>query len=443
MFRFLAPLILVALPCSVTYAQEIAIKLAESFDPANPYRVELKTVLSGKLAVPASGIRPASVIAVNGSSTITYDERPLPSDEAKTLKAIRIYRDVEFQRKLGERDQKASIRTDVRRLVVLRSSQGKKAPFSPDGPLTWNEIDIVRTDFFSMALVPGILPKNLVKPGDKWTVAAAGLTELSDLDPIEEGQLTVEFLSIVAVNQKKLAKLGINGTIKGANEDGPNRQKLDGIAYFDLDASQLSYLKLNGIHELLTPEGKVSGRLEGTILLTRQPSKKFIELTDQSLRGISLKPNSENSLLLYDNEELGVRFLYPRRWRVGVVQGKQIALEEPQGGGILITLEATASTPSVIQYQTEVVKYLKTQKANILKLGEARRIAENPCRIEGFAMEAELASGKVHMEYAVVSNTNGGATIAARLPLADAKNLVPDVARILKDFAITHKIDKK
>ena len=31
----------------------------------------------------------------------------------------------------------------------------------------------------------------------------------------------------------------------------------------------------------------------------------------------ALEPNADNTLLLYDNPELGIRFLYPRRWHVG------------------------------------------------------------------------------------------------------------------------------
>ena len=42
-------------------------------------------------------------------------------------------------------------------MVVIKAGE-RKAPFSPDGPLTWGEIDVVRTDVFNPALVPGLLP---------------------------------------------------------------------------------------------------------------------------------------------------------------------------------------------------------------------------------------------------------------------------------------------
>ena len=36
--------------------------------------------------------------------------------------------------------------------------RGPPRPFSPDGPLTWGEIDVVRTDVFNPAAIPGLLP---------------------------------------------------------------------------------------------------------------------------------------------------------------------------------------------------------------------------------------------------------------------------------------------
>src|SRR5688500_13345910 len=127
---------------------------AERFDPAEAYRVELKVRLAGRLAVPREPGKPPQVLPMSGESTVTYDERVLPADEPRTARVVRAYREVEFARTAGGKDQKAEVRPAVRRMVVLRSERGKKAPFSLDGPLTWGEIDVVRTDVFSPALVP-------------------------------------------------------------------------------------------------------------------------------------------------------------------------------------------------------------------------------------------------------------------------------------------------
>ncbi len=417
-------------------AQE-AVRLAETFDPAAPYRVELTVTMAGRLTLPTKKDQPAEAVAVGGNSTLTYDERPLIADEPKTDKVVRAYRGIDFKRTIGDKDQTASIREGVRRLVVLRSEKGKKAPFSPDGPLLWSEIDVVKHDIFTPVLVAGLLPKDEVKPGSKWTANAAAIAELTDLETIDEGGIAVEFASVVMLNERKLAKLAITGTVRGTNEDGPTRQKLDGTAYFDIEAKRLTYLKLNGVHEMLGSDGKAIGRIDGTFTMTRSASKEFDDISDAKLAGKELKPTEENSLLLYDNAELGLKFLYPRRWRVGSVQGRQVTLDEPRGGGILLTVETTDRLPTVEKYQDEVKAFLAKQQAKIAPLAAPVRTADKPIRIDRFGIDAELKTGKARLEYAVTSGPKGGVLVAARLPAEDAAELKVDLERILKQLEVT------
>ncbi len=425
----------------LTQAQE-AVRLVEKFDPANPYRVELKVTMSGRLTLPMKKDQPVEAVAIEGNSTLTYDERPLAADESKTDKAIRAYRGIDFKRTIGDKEQKASIREGVRRMVVLRSEKGKKAPFSPDGPLLWSEIDVVKHDIFTPVLVAGLLPKDDVKPGAKWTANAGAIAELTDLDTLDEGGIAVDFASVVTLNERKLAKLAITGTVRGTNEDGPTRQKLDGTAYFDLEAGRLTYLKLNGVHEMLGSDGKVIGRIDGTFTMTRTASKDFDDISDAKLAGKDLKPTAENSLLLYDNADLGVKFLYPRRWHVGVVQGRQLTLDEPRGGGILLTVESTDRLPTVEKYRDEVRVFLAKQQAKIAPMALPVRGAETPIRIDRFGVDAEFKTGKVRLEYAVTSGPKGGVLVAARLPVEDAAELKVDLERILKQLEVTKGAEK-
>lgn len=422
-------------------AQE-AMSLVEKFDPSMAYRVDLKISMSGKLALPARKDQPADLVAVEGNSVLGYDERPLAADEAKTDKLFRIYRAINFKRTLGDKEQKATIRESVRRQVVMRSEKGKKAPFSPDGPLLWSEIDVVKHDIFVPILVPGLLPNGAVKPGAKWTANAAAVAELTDLDTIDEGGLGIEFAGVVTLGEKKMAKLSLSGTIRGTSEDGPTRQKLEGTAYFDLAANRLTYLKLNGIHEMLGSDGKIAGRIDGTFTMTRSECNAADELSEAKLAGKELKPTAENSLLLFDDPELGLKFLYPRRWRVGAVQGRQLTLDEPRGGGILLTVESSARLPTTEKYLDDVKGYLAKQQAKIGPIGVAVRIAEKPIRLDRFGIDAEMKTGKVRLEYAVTSGPNGGVLVAARLPADDAKDLQPDLERILKQLEVTKSPEK-
>jgi hypothetical protein len=438
---FVLSLLLLALLGGPLAAQETT--LTEPFKPGHTTKVEVRVKLTGKLALPSTAKdKQPQLVTVVGTSKLTYEERLLQPDDAEHLKTVRAYREVEFERTVGEAKQDAGVRPSVRRMVILKSGE-RKAPFSPDGPLTWGEIDVVRTDVFCPALIPGLLPPNRVKPGQSWKASAAAVAELTDMEKVEEGAVTVEFVGLTKVSGKPLARLKLTGTVRGVNEDGPNRQKIDGTAYFDLDASILTYLSVRGTHELLDGKGQTVGVIEGQFAMTRSPvSQMPADLSDASLRDLELKPNSENTLLLYDNQDLGVRFLYPRGWRVGAVQGKQLTLDHARGGGILFTVEPPAKVPSADDYLKETLGVLEKQKATVTTTDKPSRLRTEPVQLDRFALDATIGKDKLRLEYAVLKQTDGGVTVAATLPSDDAE-LRPEVARIVRSLSVTKKIEEK
>jgi hypothetical protein len=374
-------------------------------------------------------------LGVTGNSAIDYDERVLGAGvDGQVQKTIRIYRRIDFQRKVGDQPQDSTLRAPVRRLVILRD-KNVKVPFSPDGPLTWGEIDLVRTDLFSPMLA-GLLPDKVVRPGDRWTAANTAIQELTDMERLEEGQVECRFEQITTLSKRRHARVAFTGNVRGINEDGPNRQQLDGYFFFDLESNHLSYLSLKGLSLLLDKEGKTLGRIEGRFVLTRQAHARVQDLSDDTLKGVTLEPNAENTRLLYDNPELGVRFLYPRRWRVAGVHGRQIALDEANGSGLLLTLEPLSQVPSGAQFLTESRDYLLKQKAKLLRTESPKTIQPAPRELQQFALEVEIAAQRVLMDYFVVRQAAGGATLAARLLPTELPALRKEVDQIAHSVAV-------
>ena len=249
-------------------------------------------------------------------------------------------------------------------------------------------------------------------------------------------------MGIAKPSGKQLARLKIIGTVRGVNEDGPNRQKLEGTAYFDLDAGILTYLSVRGTKELLDGKSQTVGVIEGQFAMTRGPVAKMpADLSDVSLRDLDLKPGPENTLLLYDNTDLGVRFLYPRGWRVGAVQGKQVTLDHARGGGLLITVEPAEKVPTAEDYLKETLGVLEKQKATVTNSEKPTRIRAEPVLLDRFAIDATVGMDKLRLEYAVLKQTDGGVTVAATLPAAD-EELRPEVARIVRSLSVTKKIEE-
>ena len=433
----LSLVILVALASASSAAETV--RLRESFAPGYQYHVSSRVELTGSLTIPPDkDQRGPQKLPVTGDSAIEYDERVLAVDGNDVTRTARIYRRVDFKRKVGDRPQDATLRSSVRRLVLMRLKQ-VEVPFSPDGPLLWGEIDIVRTDVFTPALA-GLLPAGDVRPGDRWTAASPAIQELTDLERIEEGKVECKLDQVTVLNRRRLARVTFSGSVRGVNEDGPNRQNLDGYLFFDLESHHVSYLSLKGVHVLLDKDGKEMGRVEGQFVLTRQANTSARDLSDEGLRGVKLEPDDDNTLLLYDNEDLGLRFRYPRRWRVAGVHGGQLGIDESSGSGLMLTMEAAGRVPTAAQYLAESRAWLQKEKVRIHRVTEPRTLRDAPNVLEHFGIEMEAADKRAFMEYYVVRQKLGGVTIAARLLPNDLAALKREVDRIARSVEITRPI---
>jgi hypothetical protein len=425
-----------ALAPAGTVSAQAPVRMVETFAPNYEYHVSSRVQITGSLTLPPEKDKPApKPLAVTGKSAIEYDERILSQDkDGRVAKTVRIYRRVDFKRNVGDQPQETTVRPEVRRLVLLRLGQ-TEVPFSPDGPLTWAEIDLVRTDVFTPALA-GMLPVRAVRPGEQWTAAMDAVQELTDLEKVEEGSVTCKFEGEAELNKRRHARVGFRGSVRGLGEDGRSRHRLEGYLFFDLQSNHVSYLSVSGVQELLDKDGKVVGKVEGNFVLTRRPHMKAAELSDAGLAGKALEPNDDNTQLLYDNPDLGVRFLHPRRWHIAGVHGRQVAVDEKKGSGILLTLEPAEKVPTAAAFLKEARTYLQSQKATLVAQDPPAALPGVP-GVERFALGAVIGGQRVTLVYYVVRQKEGGATLFARLAQGELRSLSAEVERIVRSLRLS------
>lgn len=424
---------------SALRAQE-AVVLAEKFFSGYEYRVQTRVDLTGDLQVPVEKDKPPQKVKMTGRSTIDYDERVLPADgKAADQKTIRQYRNIDFRRTVGDQPQESSLRSNVRRLVVMKKAQAK-VPFSPDGPLTWNEIDMLRTDIFIPELA-GLLPGRAVKPGESWVVRESTIMELTDLEKIDKGSLTAKFETEENIGGRRVAHITLSGDLSGINEDGPNRQKIIGRMYFDIRGEYISYLSINGESLMLDKDGATTGQMAGEYVMVRRMMPRNQQLADGALAQITIEPNADNTLLLYEEPDLGVKLLHPRRWRIGRVARGQITLDESNGSGLLITVEPLKRVPSAAEYLRESQAFLEKQKAKIGRMSQPTRLQNPPNEVEQFHFDAVLSDQPVVMDYLIVRQPNAGATFAARLLENDRDALMKEVERMARTLTLSRKLE--
>jgi hypothetical protein len=417
-------------------AAEEIVHLRELFPPDYQYHVSTRAELSGKLTLPPPDKgKKAVTLAVSGASALEYDERILDSKDGVVVRTVRLYRRIDLDRKVGDQTQRAGLRPTMRRLVLLRE-KGLTGPFCPEGPLTYEELDLVRRDEFTPTLV-GLLPDGPVKPGDHWTAQATAVRELTSLERLE-GKLDCRLEGVVTLEKRRHARVAFSGTVKGVNEDGPCEESLEGYYYFDMESNHLGYLSMRPVQRLLNKDGEEVGRVEGQFVVTRQAHTESKELSAAALKDLTLTPTPDNTLLLYENAELGLSFVYPRRWRIAGGMGAQVRLDGADGSGLQITLDPPAKLPTGAQFLAESRDYFAAQKAKILRADLPEQVRGGAGELEHFALDVEIKGERVLMDYYVARQEKGGATLAARLLPGDELAAVrKEVERIARSVTLT------
>jgi len=408
--------------------------LRETFAPGTTYSVQTEVEISGQLTLPAEKDKKApEPLKVKGTSKIEYDEKILaPLSDRPGPRTIRNYQTATATRTVGPQNQETKLRAGVYRMIVFRSNS-RKVAFSPDAPMTLGELELIRTDVFVPSL-GGLLPPASA-PG-VWNAADEAVEELTGMEKITEGKLECRAVGDVNDAKSRFLQVTFSGKLRGVNEDGPNEQQLKGEYSFDRNLNCLVQLRLNGVHLLHDGKGKETGRIEGKFKLVRQMIEKSSSLGDDALRGVTLEPNADNTMLLYEASVAGARLLYPRRWRVSNEDGKHITLEEPRGNGILITVESSSRVPKTEDYLKETKDYIVGQKGKVQRADPPRRMRSAPHEIDGFGMDIELNQQPARMEYYVVRDSAAGATVAARLLPSDVSVLRSEVDQIVKSLAV-------
>jgi hypothetical protein len=416
------------------------VRLVEDLSSSREYRVISEARISGELISPGSATeKKLERIAIKGRSLIDYAERPLPVDPKEAdFKVLRVYDKVDFKKTTGDRTDEMTLRSGVKRLVMMKKGHAK-VPFSPDGPLTFGEIEMLRTDFVLPALT-GLLPTKEVKLKETWTASPAAILELTDIERVDSGKLECVLVRLDTGGSRPLAEVNFAGTLQGINEDGPTRHKLGGKFYFDLKNNFISYIKIDGEHTLLNEQGKDAGKISGTFELIRTTSSGVQALSPEVLKTLALTPNEKNTHLLYQNAEMGIEFIHPRNWRVVRATGRQLTVDESNGAGLLVTIDSVKGVPDTGDYLREVLKDMQARGAKLTDRSSLRTLVKG---VEVFSIDAEAGSEKFTMNYAIVRQSNGGAIMAARIPHPEKEIRSKEFEEIVKTFTITRKIEPK
>ncbi len=224
------------------------------------------------------------------------------------------------------RPSSASLRPEVAILSATRR-EGAAIVFSPGGPLTRSELELVQGPGDPLTLA-GLLPARAVASGARWTVEDATARGLSGYDVLTSNGLEAELEEETPAR----FKFKVAGTVKGSALGGEGSITFRGSFTFDRAAARIDQMTLD--RDENRSQGPIEAGLEvkSTLTVTRRTVEVPAELADAALKGLPLVPEPARLLLLLDPPGGKYTLLHDRDWHVFWDNTRQTVLRRLEKG---------------------------------------------------------------------------------------------------------------
>ena len=264
---------------ALTPVARAQVVLAEAPAAGDCFRYSVELDLTGKMIVAQEGKQEA--IRLEAKARHVFSERTLAVADGLPARSARYYEDAVASAVVDIEKVNRAL-PDGRRLIVAhRSSEGTLC-FSPAGPLTRDELDLV-TEHFNPQCLAGLLPGKAVNVGDTWTVSQAAAQAAGQFDGLIKNNLTGKLTA--AADGK--AAFTIEGTAEGIEHGAKVTLTVTAAGTFDLTAKRIVALTWKQKDDREQGPVAPASQVEATIKLVRQPLAEVTkELGDTALAAV-------------------------------------------------------------------------------------------------------------------------------------------------------------
>ena len=284
--------------------------LAETPAAGDCFRYSVELDLAGKMVVTQDGNKQS--IRLEAKARHLFGERTLAVADGLPARSARHYEDAVASAVVDVEKVNRALPDDRRLVVALRSSEGTSC-FSPAGPITREELDLV-TEHFNPQCLAGLLPGKAVNIGDTWPVTPAAAQAAGEFDGLIKNNLTGKFTA--AADGK--ATFTIEGTAEGIEHGAKVTLTVNATGVYDVATKRIVGLTWKQKDDRDQGPVAPASQVEATVVLKRQPvAEPTKELTDDALKTV---PKGEvpaaMMLLRYTDPNGRYSLVYPRDWHV-------------------------------------------------------------------------------------------------------------------------------
>jgi hypothetical protein len=313
-----------------------AVAAAQTFEIDEPvtdarvFSVRQTMTLAGKLKAPLPGGK-SIPLDMKGTVTQSFRERRLEGRgrDAKAYRMLRSYASARLQVAVGGEKTEKTL-SAASRLMVVHGGAAGLSVYSPSGPLTYDDVELLRMPGDSLSLLP-FLPPGKMRVGGSWTPSGFAVQMLTGIDAVAKSTVTCKLKSAAG----GMAVIALAGKVEGARDGAPTSIDLDGEITYHLARNYVSGLKLTQKESSRT--GPISPALDITarIELHREPAADAGPLSPKSAAGVELEPKDSLLKIRFQPAD-GVTFLVDRGWHVTHHRDKLSILRLLKEGNLLV-----------------------------------------------------------------------------------------------------------
>lgn len=272
-------------------------------------RTKVILEMAGKLKINASGKRPTeSPIQVAGH--FTYDERVTEADEGIARQSFRSYSEAEAELEMKNGTLKPALRPE-RELIGVGLLDQRFVLYSPQGPLTRDELDLIDIPANSLA-VEQLLPRKRVKVGDKWQPESASLVALLGIDAISQQDISLRLDRV----QANTAYLTMTGKIAGAIHGIATDMEISGKLNVDTRQHLVTWLAMTVKEIRAIGHAQPGFDVTARIRMVRQAGEATGKLTDEAIAAWDANPKLDQQFLAFESKYGEFSLTHDRRWRL-------------------------------------------------------------------------------------------------------------------------------
>jgi hypothetical protein len=367
--------------------------------------VKVVVDVEGKLKLNSDG-KDVQHLPLKVAAELNYAERVIGQSRQWTeVRLLRAYESAEAKIKLRDTEWTSTLR-ESRRLIALESSAKSAVHFSPTGPLTRDELDLVETAASGLAL-EALLPPRVLKVGGSWPLADPIVARLVGLEAINQQTLTATLDSA----KDNVAVVSLAGKVAGAVGGVSSDIELKGKLNFDLKQREVTWLTLAIQENRAIGHAQPGFETLTTLKLAAAPTRPIAELSDKAIAGMPLAPGPGQTLLELTNESARYQVFHDRRWQAMMERADATILRMVDRGDLVAQCNLSPRPPlgkgeqlTLEGFQDDVKRVLGKNLEQVVAAGED---VENGIRVLRVVVAGKAGELPIQWTYYHLSDDQG------------------------------------